>query len=307
MLDASARAMFVTAGLTAGNHVITAMYSGNSTFAASPSGDFPRTVLQSNSSTMLSAAPNPANAGQPVTLSATVTPVPILTPDVRTRTIHAAQTAPPPLTGVVAFKEGASLLGFSPVDASGHAAISMPLAPGTHVITAFYGGDSNYIGSMSNSVSVVVNQATGDGPGVLLVQRFGFHAMPTTLVVSFDKALDPASAQDVRNYIIVGPGGFVIPVVSAVYNPADDSVTLLPAQRLDLHLRYQFTIVGTGPGGVKDASGNLLNGAGTGNPGSNFVTTVDAANLVIKGHPPGALAALQLATRARIRVIHKHL
>jgi hypothetical protein len=82
-----------------------------------------------------------------------------------------------------------------------------------------------------------------------------------------------------------------------MYDVTSHSVILSPAARLNLHFRYRLTIIGTGPNGVKDASGNLLDGAGTGRPGSNFVTTVDASNLVVAGSPPGASAALRLARR----------
>src|SRR5262249_41665490 len=44
-------------------------------------------------------------------------------------------------------------------------------------------------------------------PTVLALQRFGFHAQPTTLVISFSTALDPASAQALRNYRLVGLRG----------------------------------------------------------------------------------------------------
>ena len=70
--------------------------------------------------------------------------------------------------------------------------------------------------------------------------------MPTTIVVSFDQALDPATAQDVHNYRIVTPQGRRIKVVKAVYNAIDDSVTLHLAERLSVHHPYRLTVIGTG-------------------------------------------------------------
>jgi hypothetical protein len=66
-----------------------------------------------------------------------------------------------------------------------------------------------------------------------------------------------------------------------VYDSATQTVTLTPARRLNRHRVYQLTITGTGPSGVADTHGNLLDGRGNGEPGSDFVTTVTASNLVI--------------------------
>jgi hypothetical protein len=47
-------------------------------------------------------------------------------------------------------------------------------------------------------------------------------------------------------------------------------VTLKPAQRLPLHFAYQLTVVGTPPGGLTDAAGVFLDGAGNGRAGSDY-------------------------------------
>jgi hypothetical protein len=95
--------------------------------------------------------------------------------------------------------------------------------------------------------------------------------------------MDPTTVQNPNNYRIVGPGGVTIPVGQAVYDAATDSVTLFPVQRLNLHFAYQLTVVGSVVGGVTDANGVPLDGAGTGVPGTDFVTTLTARNLVIPG------------------------
>ena len=60
--------------------------------------------------------------------------------------------------------------------------------------------------SLTKSTTVTaVPPVVVDGPHVTNVQRFGFHARPTTLVLRFNEALDPTRAQDVANYRIVGP------------------------------------------------------------------------------------------------------
>ena len=97
-------------------------------------------------------------------------------------------------------------------------------------------------------------------------------------------ALDPASAQLVSNYTvvdwqIVGLIGQKITVKSATYNAATHAVTLAFTQRLLLRKTSTLTINGTTPSGVKNVSGLLLDGANTGKPGSNFVTTISQYNL----------------------------
>ena len=72
-----------------------------------------------------------------------------------------------------------------------------------------------------------------------------------------------------------------IAIKSAVYNPSALTVTLRPAHLLDIHAEYQLTVVGTAPNGLTDTTGKLLDGAGTGQPGSNYVASVTRQNLVI--------------------------
>jgi hypothetical protein len=88
--------------------------------------------------------------------------------------------------------------------------------------------------------------------------------------LKFNQPLDPARAQDRKDYRIVGLHGRVFPVRSVVYDAAKWTVTLHPFFRLDLHHRYKLAVHGTGSVGLTGASGRLLDGARTGQPGSNY-------------------------------------
>src|SRR5262249_1280617 len=57
-----------------------------------------------------------------------------------------------------------------------------------------------------------------DGPQISSVERFGFHAEPTTLLLRFNEALDPVRAQNVSDYRIIGPGGSTVAIASATYD-----------------------------------------------------------------------------------------
>jgi len=219
--------------------------------------------------TQLTVAPNPAVVGQVVTLTATVAIAEAATPT-GTVTFFIDGQAQPPVH--LADQNGVA-----------QATLSTKLGAATHVITAVYKGNSLFATSASNPVSLVVAPAPGDGPTVAHLARFGFHSQPTTLVLTFDEALDPATAQNPLNYAITNAQGRSVPIASVVYDPTTLSVTIEPAVRLKLRRSYQLLVNGTAPTGVTDTRGNLLDGALTAAPGSNYVADLTAADLIIPG------------------------
>ena len=125
-------AVLSISSLAAGQHSITAVYSGDSTYATSTSPAFPLGV-RVTTTTVITSSVNPSTAGQAVTFTATVSP----------------NTA----TGQVIFLEGSTTLATVNVT-NGVAAFTISsLAIGSHNIQASYMGDSNDVGS-----SVTVSQ-----------------------------------------------------------------------------------------------------------------------------------------------------
>jgi hypothetical protein len=114
----------------------------------------------------------------------------------------------------------------------------------------------------------------------------GFHYAPTTLIIGFNQPLDPSRADNPAAYTIVGPGGQRIAVGSAVYDAASRTVKLDPVARLNLHKTYFLTVSGTGALGLTGADGLLLDGAGSGRPGSDYTTTITMANWTLVLPPP---------------------
>ena len=114
-------------------------------------------------------------------------------------------------------------------------------------------------------------------PTVVRLQRFGFHYQPTIYVLTFSTGLDPARAHDVANYRLAPVFGRRlgrdIPITAAIYDPVADTVTLKPTTRVYLFGRYRLAVNGSTPTGVAGATGLLLDGQGTGRPGTDFVTT----------------------------------
>jgi hypothetical protein len=135
------------------------------------------------------------------------------------------------------------------------------------------------LGGASHALEADLFTYTVDGPRVTSVRRYGVHAEPTYLVINFNGPLDPSPAENTSNYRIVGPGGQRIGVISAIYDSETDSVTLTPAVRLNLGTSYRLTVNGTAPSGLRSREGLLLDGAGTGQPGSDFVTLITSRNL----------------------------
>ncbi len=101
-------------------------------------------------------------------------------------------------------------------------------------------------------------------------------------MLTFSAPLDAAHAQDVRNYTLVptGPAGHSlphtppIPIASAVYDPGSLTVTLSLRSQLDVHRYYRLTVNGTPPAGLSSFDGVLLDGSGSGRPGTDYVALV---------------------------------
>jgi hypothetical protein len=147
------------------------------------------------STTSLTSSTNPATLGQTVTLTATV-----------------SATGTP--TGTVAFNDGPTTLGTVGMNTSGQATYSTSsLTQGTHQITAFYSGDSQFNGSTSAalqqvilvqtaiSISNIPNSATYGGN---FAPTFAYSGDGTPSVSSSTTATCTVSANMVVSFIAVG-------------------------------------------------------------------------------------------------------
>jgi hypothetical protein len=253
------------------------------TTTVSPSsGSLPtQTVNPSNlpaTTTTLASSSNPSAAGQQVTFTAVVaapgfagTPTGTVT-----FTIDGQAQAPVPLA-VVGHVDEAKF-------------VTSTLTTGPHSITAAYSGNSTVAPSAVASPLVQVVDAVTTtitavaAPRVMLVQRFGVHMHPTVLVLSFDTALDPASATSLQNYVLVGPKGSHIKFKSVSYDSSAHTVTLRPTVKINVHRTYRLTVIGNDPHGVCGVDRALLAGAGDGQPGTDFVTSVTWRNAVINAN-----------------------
>lgn len=139
-LNAAGGATLTTTFATAGVHILTAVYSGDASFATSTSGQLPETIQANNTATVLAESPNPAGVFQPVTFTATVSSL----------------TAPNPNSGTVTFIVGGNTIGTAPV-VNGVATFSTStLNAGTWTATASYSGSGAYNPSTSGAISFIV-------------------------------------------------------------------------------------------------------------------------------------------------------
>ena len=185
---------------------------------------------------------------------------------------------------------GATAVDFGPTAATGVTVVSAttitahpPAGTGTVNVTVITPGGTSAISAASQFTYVAAP------PTVVSLVRFGFHMQQTFLVVTFSSTLDATPAEDVNNYKIVTMAGLVIPVSGAVYDPATLTVTLFPAERLDLHKFYQLTVNGTTPSGLTGATGVPLDGLGNGTPGTNYVRKFSGK--ILAGPAPALLSA----------------
>jgi Bacterial Ig-like domain (group 3) len=286
VVDGVDEASFSTASLAVGAHTIDATYSGDDRFASStatpPLTETIDAPALQPTLTLLSTDANPSNGAIGVF---TVTVEPTTGSGVPTGTVTLT------INGVSEMP-----LSLAEVNGKDQAGLAIPTMPsGTYTITAVYSGDTVFAPSHSSPLIEVVHSTlttttsttaySTDGPRILSVRRYGYHMMPTTVVLAFDEALDAMTAEDVDDYRIIGPGGRTIAIKRAVYDPATLTVTLHPSQRISVHHRYKLIIDGTGPHGLTNTSGQLLDGTDSGTPDSDARTTLTGRNLVLDPVP----------------------
>jgi hypothetical protein len=143
-VNSSGAASLPITSLSAGAHSLTAAYSGNTAFASSTSSVLTETITTlTGTTTTLVAAPNPASAGESVTVTATVSPTPTGSS-----------------LGTVSFYNGATLLGSGALNSSGVATFSTTSLPaGSDSLTAVYAGNLLFAASTSAALSETVNAA----------------------------------------------------------------------------------------------------------------------------------------------------
>jgi hypothetical protein len=153
--------------LALGSHSIVATYSGDTNDSGSASTSLPLTVNQANTTTVIASSYNPSLVLAPVTFTATVASIGGGVPSGNVTFTDTFNSATVTLPCAGSLTAGLATC------------TTMALAPGTHTITAAYGGDTNDAPS-SNTLSQVVatiptltglgsSTTSGTNPQVILV------------------------------------------------------------------------------------------------------------------------------------------
>ena len=219
-LNGSGVATFSTTSLPAGTDSITASYAGNTTDAASVSSAVSVTINSSAAvatTTTLTASPTQTNAGQNVTLTATV----------------AAKSGSTP-AGTVTFLNGTTTLGTGTLNGSGVATFSTTSLPaGTDSITASYAGNTTDAASVSSAVSVTINSSTASTTTTLTASptqtNAGQNVMLTATVAAKSGSTPAGTVTFLNNGASIGTGtlnGSGVATLSTTSLPAGaDSIT----------------------------------------------------------------------------------
>jgi hypothetical protein len=188
----SGAALFSTSSLAAGSHTITAVYSGDSSYASSTSPTLIQTVNAASkaaTTTTVTSSLNPSTAGASVMFTASVT----------------SKTAGT-ITGSVSFFDGSTQIGPSVTLTSGTATYATTLlSQGTHSITAMYSGDSNYANSISTALTQTVNASTKSATSTMVTSSQN----PSTsgANVSFTAAVTSSTAGTITGTVAFFDGG----------------------------------------------------------------------------------------------------
>ncbi len=175
--------------------------------------------------------------------------------------------------------------------------VGIPTTTGKLTNAAIVTGDqpqtvvANNVSSLTVAVSSALSSQATSAPQITKVERTGRGYQPTHLVLTFNQALDPTTAQNIGNYTLTTAGrdhrfgtrdDGLIRLQTAVYDATAQTVTLTSVHPYSLHLLTRLTVNGQAPSGVTGANGMLLDGKGNGQAGSNYVAE-------IKGFQPVAI------------------
>ena len=180
-LNSAGVAVLPIGTLTAGPHNLVANYLGDTNDASSTSPVVVE-VIQPTTSITVGSDHNPANAGAVLTLAAAVSGSSVLP------------------TGTVTFRDGNAILGTAALNSAALANLSTSsLAPGTHLLTATYSGDSSNAASTSivfsqaiqlaatqTALSLSSTSATVSTAATLTASVTGNGGVPTGTVTFFD-------------------------------------------------------------------------------------------------------------------------
>lgn len=182
--------------------------------------------------------------------------------------------------------------------------------PGQHIGDYAFGVIVTDNGSprLSASTGFVVDVFDA-GPAAKVVKARLNRRHGLTIALRFSQPLDPATAADLADYILVpakkskrGLAATRIPL-TASYNPTTGTVTLAALAPVKRRQALRLTVIGSGPGGLAKLTGLPLAGDGV-HAGTNYVAAITGASIRQTNAARGAARSRAIAAAhhtARIR------
>ncbi|MFZ0419023.1 MAG: Ig-like domain repeat protein [Candidatus Sulfotelmatobacter sp.] len=200
-------ATFTTKSLPVGVDSLTAVYSGNASFATSTSSAIAETIAAlTSTATVLTVSPDPANVLQTVLLTATVTPAPNGS-----------------VLGTVSFYNGATLLGSGKLNSSGEITFSTTNLPaGVDSLTAVYSGNAHFVTSTSPVVPETIYIGSSVEPTFMVKAQQTSVTLPVGGSTNIDASILPAGGA-FNNVVTMSATGLP-PGATASFNP----LTVIP-------------------------------------------------------------------------------
>jgi ankyrin repeat protein len=248
-------AIFITSALTATSHSITAVYSGDSNFAASTSPAFVQTVNTAAPTATITASQNPSTYGANVSLTSTVTSSGSGTP-----------------TGTIAFMDGTNPLATITLNAGGATLTSSSFSPGAHSITANYSGDSNFSPVSSTALILNVNRTASS-----VALGSSVNASVYLQSVTFAATITPQYGVPATGTVTFLDGVTSLGTINVAGNSASLTLNSLSVGT------HSMTAVYSGDGNVASSSSSPI--AQMVNKASTSPTVVSSANPSTRGQP----------------------
>ena len=165
---------------------------------------------------------------------------------------------------------------FGALPVGGLAEVTIGLVPGALgyiVDLASVDADQPEFVINNNYASVATPVAAQAFPPAIIDQKLGVSGNKiTSVLLTFNEALDADSANNLANYAILNLGsqgslsatGPKVAIGSVRYNPTTRGVLLTFAQGLSIGRFYKVVVNGPGAPGLVDTAGNVLDGEGNG-------------------------------------------
>ncbi len=200
-------ASLATPQLDRGTNLISAKYSGDALSSGSSSAVLNQ-VVKTASSVTLSAEPNPANAGQSVTLIARV--------------------SPSSATGTVQFFNGTTILATVALTSGAASFATKDLAAGTFSLVAKYSGDNTVLESSSSPLSQTIKARP------VLTLSSSVNPASAGQMVSFNATIAPSSAtgsvQFIRGETVLGSASLLNGIASFATNQLPAGISTISAR-----------------------------------------------------------------------------